>query len=65
MDALEGECLIFNAWAADSSEVHRFSVDEGRKIVLDKQTLYFARYYDDGSTRRRLNVNEFVTAHIR
>ena len=65
-DALQGDCLVFNAWSADSTKVHRFLVDEGRKIVGGKQTLYFKRYYKDGRTRPvRLNVNDFVTAHIR
>jgi hemolysin-activating ACP:hemolysin acyltransferase len=64
-DSREGECLVFNAWAADNFKVHRFMVDEARKIIRDKQTLYFKRYYADGSTRPvRLNVNDFVVRHI-
>jgi hemolysin-activating ACP:hemolysin acyltransferase len=65
-DSLDGQCLIFNAWAADSTKVHRFLVDEARKIMSDKQFVYFKRYYNDGSTRAvRLTVNDFVTTHIR
>jgi len=64
-DSMEGDCLIFNGWAADSTRVHRFLVDEARKVISDKQTLYFKRYYNDGSTRPvRLNVNDFVKTHI-
>lgn len=62
----EGDCLIFNAWSADSTKVHRFLVDEARKIIADKESVYFKRYYSDGSTRpARLNVNDFVMTHIK
>jgi len=65
-DGKEGDCLIFNAWSADSTRVHRFLVDEARKVVSDRQTLYFKRYYNDGTTRPvRLSVNDFVTTHIK
>jgi hemolysin-activating ACP:hemolysin acyltransferase len=65
-DSKEGDCLIFNAWSADSTKVHRFLVDEARKIISDRQTLYFKRYYNDGTTRPvRLGVNDFVTTHIK
>ncbi|CAN5524566.1 hypothetical protein BH10PSE7_BH10PSE7_02180 [soil metagenome] len=65
-DSLAGECLVFNAWSANSFRVHRFMVDEARKIIVDKETLYFKRRYSDGSTRPvRLSVNEFVNTHIR
>ena len=65
-NSLEGDCMIFNAWSANSTKVHRFLVDEARKIISDKQVLYFKRYYNDGSIRPvRLNVNDFVKSHIR
>jgi len=65
-DSKQGDCLIFNAWAADNSRVHRFMVDQARKLIQDKQTLYFKRYYKDGSSRPvRLNVNDFVGSHVR
>jgi hemolysin-activating ACP:hemolysin acyltransferase len=64
-DSLEGDCLVFNAWAANSTKVHRYLVDEARKIISDKQVVYFKRYYNDGSTRPvRLSVNDFVMGHI-
>jgi hemolysin-activating ACP:hemolysin acyltransferase len=64
-DCIEGDCLIFNAWSANSFRVHRFMVDEARKIIRDRKTIYFKRYYDDGTTRRgRLNVNDFVGLHV-
>ena len=64
-DCTQGECLIFNAWTANSARVHRFMVDEARKVIQDKETVYFKRYYNDGTSRPvRLNVNDFVGAHV-
>lgn len=64
-DSLRGECLLFNAWSANSTRVHRFMVDEARKLIRDKETLYFRRHYPDGSVRPvRLSVNDFVEGHI-
>ena len=64
-DSLQGDCLVFNAWAANSAKVHRFMVDEARKIIRDKETVYFKRYYNDGTSRPvRLNVNDFVGSHV-
>lgn len=64
-DSLEGECLLFNVWSASSTRVHRFMVDEARKLIRDKETLYFRRHYPDGSVRIvRLSVNDFVDGHI-
>ena len=41
-------------------------VDEARKLIQDKQTVYFKRYYKNGSSRPvRLNVNDFVGVHVR
>ena len=64
-DSLQGECLLFNCWSANSTRVHRFMVDEARKLIRDKETLYFRRHYPDGSVRPvRLSVNDFVEGHI-
>jgi hemolysin-activating ACP:hemolysin acyltransferase len=64
-DSKAGDCLVFNAWTASSLPVNRFLVDEARKIICDKQTVYFKRYYNDGRVRPvRLNVNEFVAKHV-
>jgi hypothetical protein len=65
-DSLEGDCLIFNAWAASSLAVNRFLLVEARKVMAGKDTVYFKRHYKDGSTRPvRLRVNDFVAQHIR
>jgi len=64
-ECLEGDCLLFNAWSANSTRVHRFLVDEARKLIMDRETVYFRRHYKDGSWRPvRLNVNDFVAEHV-
>jgi len=64
-DCMEGDCVIFNAWSANSTRVHRFLVNAARKLIKDRETVYFRRHYKDGSWRPgRLNVNDFVAGHI-
>ena len=64
-DAKGGDCVVFNAWAANSLKVNRFLLQEGRKVIQGKETVYFKRHYNDGSTRpSRLSVNDFVERHI-
>ena len=64
-DCLEGDCVIFNAWSANSTRGHRFPVDAARKLIMDRETVYFKRHYKDGSWRPvHLNVNDFVAEHI-
>jgi len=63
---LDGDRVIFNAWAASSPAINRFMVAAARKIIAGKDTVYFKRHYKDGSTRPvRLRVNDFVAQHIR
>jgi len=64
-DSLEGDCIIFNAWAASSLEVNRFLLGEARKIMQGKDMVYFKRHYNDGTKRAgRLRVNAFVGQHL-
>jgi hemolysin-activating ACP:hemolysin acyltransferase len=64
-DSLNGDCVIFNAWAASTPEANRFLVEQARKIIAGKDTVYFKRHYKNGSTRPvRLRVNDFVTHHL-
>ncbi len=61
----EGDCVIINAFAADTGAVNRCIVDTMRKLFADKCTLYFKRHYPDGRTRpTRLSVNDFVADHL-
>ena len=64
-DSLQGECVIFNAWAGSGLKVNRFLLHEARKVIAGKEMVYFKRHYKDGTTRpSRLTVNEFVAQHI-
>ena len=64
-DSKAGDCMIINAWSANSTKVTRFLLAEARRIGSDKTTVYFKRHYKDGSTRpARVAVNAFVTAHM-
>jgi hemolysin-activating ACP:hemolysin acyltransferase len=64
-DSQQGDCVIFNAWAASTPEANRFLVAQAREIIAGKDTVYFKRHYKDGSTRPvRLRVNDFVVEHL-
>jgi hemolysin-activating ACP:hemolysin acyltransferase len=64
-DSIEGDCVIFNAWAANTPKVNRFLLGEARKVIAGKSTVYFKRFYKDGGVRpARLRVNDFVARHI-
>lgn len=64
-DSVQGECVIFNAWAGSSLKVNRFILHEARKVIAGKELVYFKRHYKDGTTRTsRLTVTEFVSQHI-
>ena len=64
-DSRDGDCVIFNAWAASTPEANRFLVSQARRIIDGKDTVYFKRHYKDGSTRpARLRVNDFVARHL-
>jgi hemolysin-activating ACP:hemolysin acyltransferase len=64
-DSQQGDCVIFNAWAASTPEANRFLVAQAREIIASKDTVYFKRHYKDGSTRPvRLRVNDFVVQHL-
>jgi hemolysin-activating ACP:hemolysin acyltransferase len=64
-DSLDGDCVIFNAWAGKGLKVNRFLLQEARKVINGKEMVYFKRHYKDGTTRpSRLTVNEFVAQHL-
>ena len=64
-DSLRGDCMVVNAFAAESNAVTRFLVEEARRIASDKTAIYFKRHYKDGQARAaRLPINAFVGSHI-
>jgi hemolysin-activating ACP:hemolysin acyltransferase len=64
-DSQEGDCVVFNAFAANSGKIRRFLINESRKVANGKDTVYFKRHYKNGTTRPvRLPVNDFLAGHI-
>jgi hemolysin-activating ACP:hemolysin acyltransferase len=64
-DSREGDCVVINAWAANSTRVTRFMVAEARRIGRDKSAIYFKRHYKNGATRAAcVPINAFVGRHI-
>jgi hemolysin-activating ACP:hemolysin acyltransferase len=64
-DSRNGDCMVINAWSANSTRVTRFLLAEMRRVGKDKTAVYFKRHYKDGTTRpARLAVNSFVESHI-
>lgn len=64
-ESQQGDCIVFNAWSANSNAVTRFMLAEARRMASGKTAVYFKRHYKDGTTRpARVAVNAFVDAHI-
>jgi hemolysin-activating ACP:hemolysin acyltransferase len=64
-DSRDGDCIVFNAWAASTPAVNPVLLRAAREVMLGKDTAYFKRHYKDGSTRPiRLRVNDFVARHL-
>jgi hemolysin-activating ACP:hemolysin acyltransferase len=64
-DSKNGDCMVINAWSANSTRVTRFLLAEARRIGATKSAVYFKRHYKDGTTRpARVAVNSFVQSHI-
>jgi tetratricopeptide (TPR) repeat protein len=62
---LDGDCVIINAFAAETGDAKRFIVDTMRGLFASRRTLYFKRHYPNGGTRpARLSVNDFVAGHL-
>jgi hemolysin-activating ACP:hemolysin acyltransferase len=61
-DSRNGDCMVINAWSANSTKVTRFLLAEARRIGRDKTTVYFKRHYRDGTTRPARN--SFVRSHL-
>lgn len=57
----DDDCIVFNAWAADTPQVNRFVLDLAREAMLGLRLIYFKRFYDHGGVRRGcMRVNDFV-----
>lgn len=64
-DAKDGNCIVFNAWSADTPNVNPFLLEAARQAAQGRDMIYFKRLYRDGTVRPvRLRVNDFVTGHL-
>ena len=64
-ESMQGDCIVFNAWASTGAKVNRLLLREARKAMTGKEMAYFKRHYKDGTTRpARVTVNEFVGQHL-
>ena len=64
-DPNQGDCIIFNVWAADKPEANALLLDAARHAMRGKQQLFFHRMYPDGRARPvQLSVNRFVERHL-
>ena len=63
-ECLAGDCVIVNAWSADTTVVNRFILDAMRKLFADRRAIYFKRHYPDGRERpMRLTVPRHTSAN--
>jgi hemolysin-activating ACP:hemolysin acyltransferase len=64
-EAADGPCVVFNAWSADTPEVHRFVLETARRVVRGRRRVYARRVYRDGRSRPvSMSVNAFVAGHL-
>jgi hemolysin-activating ACP:hemolysin acyltransferase len=50
-ECLAGDCVIVNAWSANTIEVNGFIREAMRKLFADRRAIYFKRHYPDGRER--------------
>ena len=63
-DGQDGDCVIVNAFAAESAHARQFMIDAVRSLFGDKRAVYFKRHYGDGRVRAmRLAPNKFTAGH--
>jgi hemolysin-activating ACP:hemolysin acyltransferase len=64
-EARDGDCIVFNAWSADSADVNPVLLAAAREAMRGRKMMYFKRLYDAGSTRPvRMRVNDFIERHL-
>ncbi len=65
VDCVNGECMIINAWAADTEAINRFNLREIRSHLVGRKAAYAKRFYKDGRVRPlRVGITDLVESHI-
>lgn len=61
----EGDCMVINAWAADTGEINRFVLRELRKAAVGLRAAYAKRFYENGEIRPlRIPITSALSSHI-
>ncbi len=64
-DCVNGDCMVINAWAADTDAVNRFNLREIRQHLVGHKAAYAKRFYKDGRVRPlRIGITDLVESHI-
>jgi hemolysin-activating ACP:hemolysin acyltransferase len=64
-DMDDGDCIIINAWSADTPAVNRLALAAMRDAGRDRRLIYFKRFYPDGRVRpMRLPMTAFAARSI-
>jgi hemolysin-activating ACP:hemolysin acyltransferase len=50
-ECLEGDCVIVNAWSADTAAVNTFIRKAMHNLFATRRAIYFKRHYPDGRAR--------------
>ncbi|MAW81650.1 MAG: toxin-activating lysine-acyltransferase [Parvularcula sp.] len=65
VDCVNGECMVINAWAADTNAVNRFNLREIRHHLVGRKAAYAKRFYKNGRVRPlRVGITDLVESHI-
>jgi hemolysin-activating ACP:hemolysin acyltransferase len=60
-DSGSGDCVIINAWSAETAAANRLLLEAARIVAARHRLIYFKRHYPDGSIRTgKLSTPDFV-----
>lgn len=64
-DCVNGDCMVINAWAADSEAVNRFILRQIRRSLIGLKAAYAKRFYTNGTVRPlRVKLSDAVEKHV-
>lgn len=64
-DCANGDCMVINAWAADTDEVNQFVRRELRSRGVGLKAAFAKRFYEDGRVRPlKLATTDALAAHV-
>ncbi|WP_425410222.1 toxin-activating lysine-acyltransferase [Hyphococcus sp.] len=65
VDCKSGDCMVINAWAADTNAVNRFNLREIRRHLVGLEAAYAKRFYKNGRVRPlRVGITDLVEVHL-